>query len=192
MHMQNVKLSILIPVIERDRKLYRELFNELCKQQLPVYSDTVEICVDWSETDSVGAKRNRLLDRAKGQYVVFIDADDWIDPLYIATLMLAVESGRDCASLRGLYSVDGVTDGIFEHSLKYKAWRTTGNAVKHERYPNHLNCIRADIAKQFRFPEINHGEDHDWSTQIHKSGLLKTEFYIPQVLYYYRKITRHV
>lgn len=57
--------------------------------------------------------------------------------------------------------------------------------VTYERYPNHLNCIKSSIAKKFKFPETNHGEDTDWATQIHKSGLIKTEHYIPEIIYYY-------
>lgn len=60
-----------------------------------------------------------------------------------------------------------------------------GQRVIHERPPNHLNCIRSNIAKQFKFPEVNHGEDKSFSDQLRDSGLIKTEHYIEQVIYYY-------
>jgi hypothetical protein len=53
------------------------------------------------------------------------------------------------------------------------------------RPPNHLNVIKASIAKQFKFPEKNFGEDMEWSMQIQQSGLLKTEAHIDETLYYY-------
>jgi hypothetical protein len=53
-----------------------------------------------------------------------------------------------------------------------------------------LNCIKASIAKQFKFPEINHGEDTQWATQIKESGLLKKEVYIDKILYHYQYVTK--
>jgi hypothetical protein len=92
--------------------------------------------------------------------------------------------------LRGIITFDGETPELFEHSIKYKEYKTVDNPVKYERYPNHLNCIKSSIAKQFKFPEINHGEDTDWATQIFNSGLIKTEHYIDSVMYHYNFITR--
>lgn len=184
-----MKLSILICSLEY-RWIYLDRLYNVLKPQL---TDDVQIHVGVDNGDNtIGYKRNILLNSAEGKYVAFIDDDDLIPDNYIELLIKAIDTNCDCASLKGMYSVDGKESGIFEHSLKYKAWKTTNNEIKYERYPNHLNMIRASIAKQFKFPEINHGEDHDWSTQLHKSGLLKTEHYIPDILYYYRKVTKNV
>lgn len=183
-----MELSILVPYTRRHERFFHKLQFDLYAQILP-YAGKVELLWDDHEYDSIGTKRNRLLERATGKYLCFFDADDTPAPYYIALLMGAIKTECDCASLKGEYSVDGVFDGIFEHSLKYNEWRTTSNEIKYERYPNHLSMIRSDIAKQFKFPEKNHGEDHDWSKQIHESGLLKTEHYIPEVIYYYNYVT---
>lgn len=181
------KLSILIPTIKRHDALLTKLKFELYSQILP-YAGQVEILIDDAEDDLVGVKRNRLLERAKGQYICFFDADDYPGVNYISSLM-ALEY-QDCASLKGSYSVDGKFDGIFEHSIKYKSWETVDGPVKYLRYPNHLNAIQSDIAKQFKFPEKNFGEDHDWSEQVFKSGLIKTEHYIDDIIYYYRFVSK--
>jgi glycosyltransferase involved in cell wall biosynthesis len=139
---------------------------------------------------SIGEKRNKLLEMSRGKYVAFVDDDDDISIDYIKLLLEAAQSHCDCASLKGEYSVDGVFDGIFEHSLKYDKWETTNDEIKYLRFPNHLNMIRSNIAKQFKFPEKNFSEDFDWSTEIHKSGLLKTEYYIPEILYFYNFISK--
>lgn len=186
--MNTTLISILIPTIKRDEVLLRELIYELSNQIKP-HGSSVQILIDDDEYESIGKKRNKLLSRATGKYVAYFDSDDKPSNEYIDLLIMAAKSGADCASLKGVYSIDGVFDGLFEHSLKYSEWRTTANEIKYERYPNHLSLIKADIAKQFKFPEINHGEDADWSTQIHNSGLLKTEHYIPEIIYYYNKIT---
>lgn len=183
-----IKLSILIPHIRKHYRFFHLLKNELAAQILP-YAGQVEILDDDHEYDTIGVKRNRLLERATGVYLCFFDADDTPSFDYIQWLMKAIKTDCDCASLLGMYSVNGVQDGVFEHSLKYKEWRTTANEVKYERYPNHLNLIRSSIAKQFIFPSKSHGEDHDWSTQIHMAGVLKKEYTIPEIIYYYNKLT---
>lgn len=138
--------------------------------------------IDDTEGISIGEKRNKLLQAAESEYVAFIDDDDIVPHYYAEHLMKGIESGADCCSLTGIINERG-TEKVFIHSLKYNAY--ADNGTFYERYPNHLNCMRADIAKQFRFPEINHGEDTDWATQIHKAGLLKNEYWIDDVMYYY-------
>ena len=179
-----IDLSILIPYIRRHEASYHKLWFNLVGQILP-YAGQIEILDDPHEYDLVGTKRNRLLERATGKYLCFFDADDTPSHDYIDQVMKGIESGCDCTSLRGEISIDGKFDGVFEHSIKYKEWKTTKNEVKYERYPNHLNCIKSEIAKLFKFPDINHGEDADWSTQIFQAGSIKTEHYIDDIIYYY-------
>lgn len=177
-------LSLLIPHTTAYDKYLQILQNTLYPQLDP----TIEVLYDIDGGQkSIGAKRNDLLQKAKGKYVAFIDSDDRVSPDYIDLIMEGIEKEVDCCSLKGIITENGRNPFIFEHSIKYKAYKTNPDEspVKYERFPNHLNAIKADIAKQFTFPEKNHGEDTDWATQIFKSGLLKTEHYIPEILYYY-------
>ena len=135
---------------------------------------------------------------ARGKYIAFIDDDDWISHDYIKKVYAGCLSGLDCCSLTGQITIDGGSPEIFEHALKYNAWKTNEGAVypdvKYERYPNHLNCIKREIAIQATFPETgalaNHGEDRDWSTQLHEKGLIKSEYHIEGVIYYYNYLSR--
>lgn len=187
-----MKLSILILTVPYRFAQLGRLKSELNAQILP-YAGEIEIIVI-DGPGSIGEKRNKAMEQANGDYVCFFDDDDFPTPHYIDFLMNATEYDPDCASLKGLITWDGKKAEIFEHSIKYNAYKTNGATDKnfilynitYERYPNHLNMIKSSIAKQFKFPETNHGEDTDWATQIHKSGLLKNEFYIPQIIYNYR------
>lgn len=183
------RLSILICTIPSRAASFGRLITELRGQML-AYAPAVGIISNASTQLSIGAKRNWLLEKAESDYVCFCDDDDQVSKDYIDLLMKAVESGKDCASLLGSHYVDGVYDGDFEHSIKYHKWETVVGPIKYLRYPNHLSMIKTSIAKQFKFPEINHGEDADWSTKIYKSGLIKTEHYIPTVIYHYYKVTK--
>lgn len=189
-----IKLSILICTVHARHNFYDELHGNIL-EQMREYELAIELLTDDSITDSIGVKRTRLLQEAQGEYVCFIDDDDQISANYIHTIMEALHANPnvDCCSLKGVITTDGKDPLIFEHSLKYDAYRTNESriaSVKYERYPNHLNCIKSSIAKQFTFPDINFGEDTDFANQLHKSGKLVTEVYIDKVLYHYLYRTR--
>lgn len=185
-----MKLSILIPHVRRHYSFYSKLWVELVRQILP-YAGMIEMLNDDHEYDQIGTKRNRLLEKATGDYVAFFDADDRPSNNYIMSIMSGIEKDVDCCSLKGIITTNGQEPHYFEHSIRYNEYKTNETAdykagsVRYERYPNHLNTIRSSIAKRFKFPETNFGEDTDWATQIKKSGLLKTEHYIPDVIYNY-------
>lgn len=189
-----IKLSILIPTIKRHTRHLGRLTVELSSQILP-YAGEVEVLIDDHETDKIGTKRNRLLDRASGKYLAFVDSDDRVSDTYIKSIMEGIEKDVDCCSLKGVITFDGNDPEGFEHSLKYDKYETVETAfwfldqIRFLRFPNHLNTLRSSIVKQFRFPETNWGEDTDIATQIHNSGLLKTEHYIPEVIYFYDYVT---
>ena len=193
-------LSILIPTISNRKEMLYSLLSEFEAQiggdlritigdiKRYIFSD-IEILIDKDEDLCLGAKRNRLLQAAEGKYLCFFDDDDFPKSDYISTMKMALATEPDVVSLRGIMTTNGENPEIFEHSLQYNEWKTTDNFVKYERYPNHLNCMRADIAKQFSFPDKNFGEDHDWSKNVHESGLLKKEYYTEKILYHYRFIS---
>ena len=184
-------LSILVCSLFEREHFLNTLYEEF-KKQISNENVNVEVVVVVTDkTISIGEKRNWLLDRAEGEYLCFFDDDDMPTPNYIKLLMKALESKQDCCSLKGIITFDGQNPEVFEHSIKYREWKTTTNDnPKYERPPNHLNAIKSTIAKRFRFPEINHGEDSQWSEAIFKSGLIQTEAYIEEVLYNYLYISK--
>jgi glycosyltransferase involved in cell wall biosynthesis len=181
-----MKLSILICHLPERKKLLHRL-SEVLNPQL---GESVEVLVAADSRLTVGEKRNTLLHWATGDYVAFVDDDDIVSSDYVELLMNGINEGVDCCSLLGQITFDGKNPELFEHSIKYDKWETVEGGVKYLRTPNHLNCIKASIAKQFKFLHKSHGEDRDWSTELHKSGLLKTEHYIPKVIYYYQWKTK--
>lgn len=178
-------LSILIPTLPKRFEMFNSLKAELMKQS---EGYDVEI-LSWNEeTASIGAKRNYLLGWARGKYVAFFDDDDQPGPNYIKLIMEGIIHDVDCCSLTGEITFDGKNPRKFIHSLKYDSWFEKDGI--YYRPPNHLNCIRATIAKQFHFPTTNHGEDKVWSMAIQKSGALKTEHEINETIYHYKFISK--
>lgn len=188
-----MKLSILIPTIKHREEMFKELFYEL-RGQINRCGATgeVEVLFNNDAVATIGAKRNDLLSRSTGEYVCFIDDDDTVSKDYVKLILEAIEKKPDCVSLKGVLTVDGKNPEIFEHSIKYSEWETVDNptnGIKYLRCPNHLNCIKASIAKDYPFVESNFGEDKLWSVDIKESGRLKSEIYIDEVLYHYKYVS---
>jgi len=183
-----MKFQILICSIEK-RKDYLERLLKILHPQL-TDGVSIQIACDNGQM-SIGQKRNELLQQSPADYVAFIDDDDRVSNNYVSYNLVGIENGFDCCSLKGEITENGGNPQVFEHSIKYGSYKTNpeGYLVRYERFPNHLNCIKSSIAKQFKFPEKNHGEDTDWATQIHKSGLIEIEHYIPEVIYFYDYIS---
>lgn len=179
------KLNILICSLPKRNKLLMELLNSLLKQIKD--KDNIKIDIDFTDR-TIGEKRNSLLQNAEGEYTVFIDDDDQICEDYIEIIISKLNTSPDCCSLIGEITFDSENPRTFIHSLDYNSYFEQDNI--YYRPPNHLNVIRADIAKQFKFPENNFGEDTDWAMQICNSKLLRTEEKVDKVIYYYKYRTK--
>ena len=182
-----MKLSVLICTIVERKTVFNILIAELNK--LRDGNSEIEILSECDNKEmSIGAKRNLLLSKAKGDYVCSIDDDDWIDSEYFIKILQALERDPDCVQMIGMMNTDGFNQKRFEHSISH--FQYFENHDVYYRYPNHLNPIKRGIAIQFKFPEQNFGEDTNWATQIRDSGLLQTEASIDKVIYHYRYKSR--
>lgn len=182
-----MKLSILICTIVGRENSLNNLLTILNKQK----TESVEILVNKDNREnSVGKKRNELINKSKGEYICFIDDDDIVSEDYINKILNLIEkSNPDVIGLELDYLVNGIKKGKAYHSIKYKSWYEEKNIdipneMKYYRNPNHLNPVKRDIAKKVMFPEINFREDYDYSMRM--LPLLKTEEYINDTIYIYQ------
>ncbi len=64
------------------------------------------ICDNWGERDNrfviihqknqgVSAARNHGLERSKGEYICFIDSDDWVEPMYLSHLYYGMKNNEE-------------------------------------------------------------------------------------------------
>lgn len=182
-------LSILILSVD-DRKHFLDELLSILSDQIKTHSleniVSIETFLD-NRVNSIGFKRNKLLQECNSEYYCFIDDDDVISKDYLKLIIDALESKPDCLSLNGEITFDGKNPQKFKHSIKYDRYFEEDKI--YYRYPNHLNVIKTSIGKQFKFPEINHGEDTSFATAIHESGVLKVEVEIPETIYYYNYVT---
>jgi len=174
---KGVKFSILICSLHSRVELLRRLLIVLKQQTL----SSVEILVDVDNGEiSTGAKRNRLLQKAQGTYVAFVDDDDMVSNDYVSKILNAVQSKPDVVGMTGmLHNANG--NFLFYHSLAHKKWYKKDGA--YYRNPNHLDPVKRELALQIGFPDWDSEEDKDYSKRL--LPLLKTEQVVEGIIYYY-------
>src|ERR1017187_5416088 len=102
-------LSILICSLPKRKGELDLLLSNLDDQRLGTgRPDEIEVLVDSNTFNTVGEKRNNLLQHAKGAYVTYIDDDDAVSPDYIYSILSALTTNPDCCSMRGIITFDGV------------------------------------------------------------------------------------
>ena len=178
----NFGVSILICHTIGRENLLERLKNRLEKASKE-YSKFFEIIIDSTSGISVGEKRNNLLELAEKEYVCFIDDDDLVSEDYCEILLEGIKGKPDNLSLIGIITFDGISPRNFYHSIKYGFPYENNGA--YFRPPNHLNCIKTEIAKCFQFPHKSHGEDMEWAMQVKQSGLLQNEYEVQKPIYFY-------
>jgi len=181
-----IALSILIPSVHTRwdnfaQKIQSQIFgqyNALGKAD----QDRVEILfVMDTKTIQLGDKRNEMVRLAKGEYVVFVDDDDRIEPDYITSLLAATASGADVITFHAKVSLDGNAPLLCRYSLKYANDANTGN--EYHRIPNHICAVKRSLVLRTPFPSKLCGEDREYAKDLRP--LLRTEHAIERVLYHY-------
>lgn len=176
-----IKLSILIATMpSRKESLVDLKYNLETQTRRHKLTDRVEVIVDASMHYNIGAKRNKLLQQAKGEYIVFIDDDDHIAPDYIAKILPAC-NGVDCIGISGIITTNGANQKQWHISKEYGSWYEA-NGIYY-RTPNHISPVRRELALQSGFPETTFGEDFEYSKRL--MPLIKTENIVKGAIYHY-------
>ena len=209
------KVSIIIPVYNAERYL-REAIESVLKQtytdfELLLINDrstdnSMEICREYSKKDhrivllennsedhGPGSTRNIGLDHATGEYIYFMDADDWIDE---RLLECAVHRMQDTqADLVEFGLTNEWNDGKEAHQY---CWRGKSILTKDEikqdflRFWNEsgknifMHLFRYEIVKTIRFENIINGEDISFMMDVLCKA--KKIAYIGDCFYHYRYV----
>ena len=135
-----MQISVIIPIYNAASYLERSV-NSVINQTFPNWElilvddgskdNSGQICDDFAQKDrriraihqenaGAGAARNKGLEFAKGNYVVFVDADDFIEPFYLAKL---TEHDEDVVFI-DVQCVDEHGKRVKEEYLScYKEWK---------------------------------------------------------------------
>ena len=193
-------LSILIPSTPDRKNQTSELLECLLKQEylskIGIFDvgnitawryygllSNIEILimVD-SKENSVGFKRQKLLEYSKGEWVSGIDSDDLVAETYIHDILEALKHNPDHVGFVEDCDIDGVKSrSIF--SIKHKSWDEKEEGYDQVRCANPKSVIRRTRALQVGFTDCRFGEDRIFSEAV--TPLLESEVFIEKPLYKY-------
>lgn len=192
-----ITLSILICSVdteERQAKL-KKLISELNRQISKNFAEEViEIIIDTDNMDkSVGKKRNDLIEKAQGEFICFIDDDDFISENYLSTILYHLNSGIDILLIAIEHIENGVNKPKIIPSL-YIDNLNTGEAVFKTNH-FHLCPHKKSIARNVLFEWVNFAEDMLYSQKMVKH--INNYFLISEPIYIYfdnlqKSLTRNV
>ena len=113
-------LSICVCTIDDRQHLLRRLLDRL----EPQLTDEVELLIERDDGDvPIGAKRQRLLERAAGKYHCCLDDDDLVNERYVEKLLDACRKGPDVVSFDMRYVKDGRDTGVVHLSIHHPKFR---------------------------------------------------------------------
>ena len=187
-----MKLSVLIPTVPQREQMFNELLHHLTNQWQNIEGNEIEIISHKGEVGTIttGEKRNELLKQAKGEYVWFIDDDDWVSDTALMDIMEGIQYNPDSFAINGMWSENGQknTRWFISKDLDYCADYSLGYEVFH-RPPNHITPMKRSIALKIGFPNKSNQEDYDFCMRLKQSGLIQTEYVIDKPIYDYRYIS---
>ncbi|MDD6808034.1 MAG: glycosyltransferase family 2 protein [Oscillospiraceae bacterium] len=208
-----MKVSVIVPVYNSEKYLRKSL-DSIVHQ---TYSDieiilvengstdkSLNICTEYKERDQrivlineknnvgAGEARNIGLDKAKGEYVCFIDADDWIEHDYIERMVVSVGT-RDVAICGYQAFVEGTNK--VDHHFKRRVDLPDNPSVQKyaaSYFPNgHIGFLWNKIYKlsvikdnNIRFQQLSRLEDGFFNIEFFK--VASSCIVIPDELYHYR------
>jgi glycosyltransferase involved in cell wall biosynthesis len=165
----NYLLTIAVcSLLERTETFLPKMVGQL-KSQIDPFKNDVDLIIDIDNRNkSLGKKRDEIVNRAKGKYIVFVDDDDILSDDYVISFIVDV-------------SINGGAYTPCYYSIKYDKDYNKSNS--YHRLPNHICAVKTGIAKEVGYSDFTFGEDADFAKRA--KPLLKTEFMIDKVLYYY-------
>lgn len=178
-----MKLSILIPVHINHLLMFNELLINLQSQikRLGVQKEVEIVTIVDSGEITLGEKRNQLVNKSKGDYLVSVDADDTVTENYVERLLEAIKEKSDVINYTVAVSLNG---GEYKPCYYRKGYQQDFNIHEsYHRLPNHICCVKREIAIQVPYDNVAYGEDAIYSKKLRP--FLKTETNIDEVLYYY-------
>jgi glycosyltransferase involved in cell wall biosynthesis len=175
----NPTLSILTPAIwNRDSAKF--LAAAISEQ---IGSAPVEHLVLFdNRARSIGAKRQALVDIARGKYIAFCDDDDDVSGDYVARLLEAAEKGADVITFKQRAIYNGLESEVHFGINNQDGPFTPGGITL--RAPWHVCAWKRERVADCLFSFTNYGEDLVWCHQARK--LARTGHHIDAVLHTYR------
>lgn len=180
-------LSVLLLVL--NSRNWRPLQKHLTALQQKLRTpSSVEILIEGDNGAlASGVKRQRLVNKAKGKYLCFVDDDDWVSNEYLSRILTGCRSGADVVTF---VMETFPKNGFYRNRpLKKEFWRL-GLYPDHRMVglmaANHLCAWKSSLARRVGWcPYLGYGDDQLWYKPLMASGLVETSYHISKPLYHY-------
>ncbi|MFR9603118.1 MAG: glycosyltransferase family 2 protein [Rikenellaceae bacterium] len=147
--------------------------------------------VSHDQNRGVGATRNTLLECAEGEYIVWVDSDDWVDERFVESMVTRCIVSTAEVLKCGRVEVYG--DG--DERVNLLGWLSTPRATlkgvlgQSHLIANNIHGVMVSLEMIHRHgicfaPRVDMGEDYTFVSQILYHAKSLTNVYKP--LYYYR------
>jgi hypothetical protein len=157
-----ILLSILIPTVPgRETKLYSLLAG--LDAQVRTAPDVELLVLRDNRGMTIGEKRNRMIQIARGDYVVFVDDDDAVTTDYVGVITEKLRVERPDVLC---FSVTVRGHGPEKPCRYHPDFEHQNLPTGYTRKPNHLMPWRRDLALAVPFPALKVGEDTNWAAAI--------------------------
>lgn len=185
-------LSVLIPTIPERVDKFTRLYNELMAQKHMIESihpslPTIEVLVNADKRFldggiSIGKKREDLVYKAEGEYVCFVDDDDFISPCYVESLVRCCLSGLDVITFRALVKMKDFW-ALVDMNNTYNTNDQITPEHTARRPPWHHCPVKSKYAKMYPFNDKNNAEDYEWMEKV--LSHCTTGYHTDRILYEY-------
>ena len=207
-------ISIIIPVYNVEKYL-SQCLESVCGQTYKALEiilvddgstdDSGKLCDEWSAKDSlitvihkenggVSSARNEGLRAARGNFIGFVDSDDWIEPEMYEKLMAGI-GNSDMACCGYVDYPLGTMDTPAEKGITPVSPCSPAEAAMHiYKRDGYFTAIwnklyrREALQKEGTFiqmdPSLSWGEDEVWLAQV--LGNCKRVAFVPEALYHWR------
>lgn len=215
--MANIKVSVIVPVYNTEKYL-QQCLDSILSQTL---QEIEVICVDdgstddspqilkeferrdsrvriiTKENDGLGAARNTGIDAARGEYIGFVDSDDFIDTnMFLFLYRMATTHNSDIVfSSTRLYFNDTGREADFRDTAFFDTLRQH-SPFRAAQFPQIVECIgvwdriyRKDFLSQNRLYNPIHVIYEDALFSFQTSILAQRISVCPEAIYKYRKNT---
>lgn len=200
-------VSIIVPVYNV-RPYLKKCLESICNQsyqniEVLVINDgstdgSKELCLEAAQKDprvhyieqenkGLSAARNTGLDAVLGEYILFVDSDDYISPVMVETLLSAI---KDCDMAMCRYCMTNYLE-LNENSAALNTvvwdmddfWNAYYGGMHKECVVVWNKLYKAELFRRYRFPEGRIHEDDFMASRIMQGE--RTIACCNEVLYYY-------
>ena len=177
----DIKLSILICSIPERSQQLAEVLTIFKNQTI---GKPVEILSDCTGKElSIGSKRQKLLEKAQGKWIVYFDDDDLPFNYYVNEILKGCDMDVDCMGINGIMTTNGQNQQTWVHKLGYPIAENMFG-FNYVRPIIHFNPVLKWKAILSGFKDMRYGEDMDYAKRL--NPLLEKEYYIIKPLFHYR------